>query len=527
MAALTVPALAVGPAVDLATVTLPLQATGNGAELPDWTALAPALVLAVTSLLLFVIDSVDPDSSNPALLAGTSTVGSLTAFAFAGWFLLAGTGEPETGGPIRLFGDQLLVDELSLFFALIFTSVAAMVSVASYDYLKGKEYQAEYYSLVVLAATGMTLMASANSLASAFVALELSSLPSYALVAFLKDNEGSVEAGLKYFLIGAVSSAVFAFGASLLYAATGSLLLPDVATGVVEAEAMVGIAGLGVLMVAGGFAFKTASVPFHFWAPEAYEGAPAPISAFLSSASKAAGFAVAFRVFVTAFPVAEFQAIGIDWVLAFWILAVVTMTVGNFAAATQENVKRMLAYSSIGHAGYALIGLAALTAGGDNGNVLGASMSHLFVYGFMNTGAFLFVALIEHWDVGRTFEDYNGLAERAPMACLAMTVFMFSLAGLPPFGGFFSKYTLFYSAVQNGFVVLALVGTINSALSLFYYSRVVRAMWLEDPTSPVEIGSRPIGLYGAIMLAALGTLILLPGFGPVVETAQTAAAALF
>jgi NADH-quinone oxidoreductase subunit N len=346
-------------------------------------------------------------------------------------------------------------------------------------------------------------------------------------VAFLKDNEGSVEAGLKYFLIGAVSSAVFAFGASLLYAATGSLLLPDVATGVVEAEAMVGIAGLGVLMVAGGFAFKTASVPFHFWAPEAYEGAPAPISAFLSSASKAAGFAVAFRVFVTAFPVAEFQAIGIDWVLAFWILAVVTMTVGNFAAATQENVKRMLAYSSIGHAGYALIGLAALTAGGDNGNVLGASMSHLFVYGFMNTGAFLFVALIEHWDVGRTFEDYNGLAERAPMACLAMTVFMFSLAGLPPFGGFFSKYTLFYSAVQNGFVVLALVGTINSALSLFYYSRVVRAMWLEDPTSPVEIGSRPIGLYGAIMLAALGTLILLPGFGPVVETAQTAAAALF
>ncbi|MFC6725312.1 NADH-quinone oxidoreductase subunit N, partial [Halobium palmae] len=286
--------------------------------------------------------------------------------------------------------------------------------------------------------------------------------------------------------------------------------------------------GVGVLMVAGGFAFKTASVPFHFWAPEAYEGAPAPISAFLSSASKAAGFAVAFRVFVEAFSLTAIPE-GINWVILFQILAVVTMTLGNFAAATQDKVKRMLAYSSIGHAGYVLIGLAALAggAGAQNGNVMGAAMAHLFVYGFMNTGAFLFIALTEHWGVGRTFEDFNGLASKAPMACVAMSLFMFSLAGLPVGGGFFSKYVLFLESIRAGFWWLAALGAINSALSLFYYSRVVKAMWIEDPGREFEITSKPVGLYAGIMIAAVGTFLLLPAFGPVIETAQAVATALF
>jgi NADH-quinone oxidoreductase subunit N len=502
----------------------PMQIAG---ALPDWTALGPAIVLAFTALLLFVIDSIDPESTRPTLLAGVATAGSLLSAVAAGWFLLAGTGQERTGGAITLYGDQVVVDGASLFFAVIFGLVAAMVSVASWDYLRERTYQAEFYALVVFAATGMTMMASANSLATAFVALELASLPSYALVAFLKRNRGSVEAGLKYFLIGAVSSAMLAFGISLIYATTGSLLFDDVAAGLADVGDLAGVAGIGVLMIAGGFAFKTASVPFHFWAPEAYEGAPAPISAFLSSASKAAGFAVAFRVFVVAFPVGALANVGIDWVLAFQILAVVTMTLGNFAAATQEEVKRMLAYSSIGHAGYALIGLAALTAGGPNGDVLGASMAHLFVYGFMNTGAFLFIALTEHWDVGRKFEDFNGLAARAPIACAAMTVFMFSLAGLPPFGGFLSKYALFYSAIEGGFWWLAAVGAINSALSLFYYSRVVKAMWIEDASGGFDFERKPAGIYVAVVFAAVGTLVLLPAFGPVIETAQTAATALF
>jgi NADH-quinone oxidoreductase subunit N len=495
-------------------------------QLPTWTALAPVLILALTALVLLVIDSIDSDSTNSTLLAGTSVVGSLSSLAFAAAFLVEGTGQVSTGGEITLYGDALVVDGMALFFMAIFASVVAMVSIASYDYLREDQHQAEFYTLVLFAATGMGLMAAANSLAVAFVALELASLPSYALVAFLKKNRGSVEAGLKYFLIGAVSSAVFAFGISLVYAATGALTFSGVAAGLENTE-YVGVAGLGILMIAGGFAYKTASVPFHFWAPEAYEGAPAPISAFLSSASKAAGFAVAFRVFTEAFALSVIPA-GIDWVLLFGILAVVTMTLGNFAAATQDNVKRMLGYSSIGHAGYALIGLAALSAGSaQNGNVLGASMAHLLVYGFMNTGAFLFIALTEYWDVGRTFEDFNGLAKQAPVACAAMTVFMFSLAGLPPFGGFFSKYFLFAGAIGAGFWWLAAVGAVNSALSLFYYSRVVKAMWIEDPDGEFELQGRPVGLYAAVMVAALGTLVLLPGIAPVIETAQSVAAALF
>jgi NADH-quinone oxidoreductase subunit N len=279
-------------------------------------------------------------------------------------------------------------------------------------------------------------------------------------------------------------------------------------------------------MILGGFAFKTASVPFHFWAPEAYEGAPAPVSAFVSSASKAAGFALAFRAMIVAFPIAGVVS-AIDWVLAVQILAVVTMTLGNFAAATQENVKRMLAYSSVGHAGYVLIGLAALTGTGDADIVLGAGMLHLLVYGFMNTGAFLFIALAEYWGVGRTFEDYNGLATRAPLACVAMTVFMFSLAGLPVGGGFVSKYYLFAGAVNAGVWWLALVGAVNSALSLFYYSRVVRAMWIEDPAEGVEVTSYPSTLYAAVIAAAVATVILLPALGLFSGVAFDAAALLF
>ncbi|QCC47711.1 NADH-quinone oxidoreductase subunit N [Halobellus limi] len=490
-----------------------------------WTALAPALLLGLTGLVLLGIDTISPKETSNTLLAGVSAGGSLLAFAVAAWFLVAGTGQERTGGPISLYGDTLVVDGMSLFFTLIFTVVTAMVTVAAYDYLREQSHRAEFYSLVLFAATGMTMMSMANSLATVFISLELASLPSYALVAFLKKNRGSVEAGLKYFLVGSVSSGVMVFGISLVYAVTGSLVLGDVAAAIGDTE-MAGVLGMGVLMIVGGVAYKTASVPFHFWAPEAYEGAPAPISAFLSSASKAAGFAVAFRVFVEAFPLGAIPA-GVDWVLAFQVLAVVTMTLGNFAAATQENVKRMLAYSSIGHAGYALIGLAALTAGGPNGDVLGASMAHLLVYGFMNTGAFLFIALVEHWGVGRTFEDYNGLASTAPIAAVAMTVFMFSLAGLPPFGGFLSKYALFFSAIEAGFWWLAAVGAINSALSLFYYSRVVKAMWIESPAQDFEITSRPVGLYAAVLFAGLGTLLLLPAFGPVIETAQAVAAALF
>ncbi len=498
-------------------------------QLPEWAALSPVLALALTGLALLLVDTINPNRRSNTSSAVVAALGALASLGFATWFLLAGTGQAGSGGAITLFADAIVVDGLTLFFATVFAVVTALVVVAGHDYLADVDNPGEFYSMVLFAATGMSLMAAANSLAVAFVALEMASLPSYALVTYLKKNKGSVEAGLKYFLVGAVSSAVFVFGISLVYAATGSLLLPDVAAALTSGDAPVGVAGIGILMVLGGLAYKTASVPFHFWAPEAYEGAPAPVSAFLSSASKAAGFALAFRVFTEGFALGTELVAGVDWALAFGIVAVVTMTLGNFAAAVQENVKRMLAYSSIGHAGYALIGLAAISVGGThNGDVMGAAMAHLLVYGFMNTGAFLFIALAETWGVGRTFEDYNGLARKAPMACLAMTVFMFSLAGLPPLGGFFSKYFLFMGAIFNGFWWLAAVGAANSVLSLYYYSRVVKALWLEEPAGDLDaVDSRPTALYAAIVFAAVGTVLVLPGFGPVIESAQAAANALF
>ncbi|ADJ15712.1 NADH-quinone oxidoreductase subunit N [Halalkalicoccus jeotgali] len=485
-----------------------------------WIALAPVVVLAVTSFALFLLDSVNPGKTNNGLLAGLSLAGVLGSLAVTVWYFFTGVGRPEG---LSLLGDQVIVDGMSLFFTFIVTSVAALVVLASYDYLHDQPHKGEFYSLIVLAATGMALMANANSLMTVFISLELASLSSYALVAFLKHNRGSVEGGLKYFLIGALSSAIFVYGISLVYATTGSLQLGAVAAGIEETE-NVGILGVGTLMLVGGFAYKTASVPFHFWAPEAYEGAPAPVSAFISSASKAAGFVIAFRVFVEAFPLDVVAGLGIDWVLIFQVLAVVTMLVGNFAAALQENVKRMLAYSSVGHAGYVLIGLAAL-GGGNDAAVMGAAMMHLLVYGFMNTGAFLFIALAEYRGVGRTFEDYNGMWRQSPIACAAVTVFLFSLAGLPIGGGFLSKYVLFTAAIGAGYWWLAAVGALASALSLFYYSRLVKAIWIEDPIRELDVSRQPVGLYAAIVAAAVMTVALIPAF-PVVDLAQAAAGAL-
>lgn len=506
--------------------------------LPQATALLPVLLLGFTGLALLLVDTLRPDTRSNTSMAVVSALGALASLAATVWFVASGTGSGDTGGAILLFADAVKVDTMALFFTAIFASVTSLVVVAAHDYFHDHPNPATFYSLTLFAATGMSLLAVANSLAVVFVALEMVSLPSYVLVAFLKQNRGSVEAGLKYFLVGALSSAIFLFGISLVYAATGSLMLGEVAgvLGDIASDAdgigsRSGIAGLGVVMILGGVAFKTASVPFHFWAPEAYEGAPAPVSAFLSSASKAAGFVVAFRVFTEAFPVGASLSANINWVLAFGILAAVTMTLGNFAAAVQEEVKRMLAYSSIGHAGYALIGVAALSADGSgNGAVMGAAMAHLLVYGFMNTGAFLFVAMAERWGVGRTFEDYAGLAERAPVASTAMAVFMFSLAGLPPFAGFFSKYFLFMGAIDNGFLWLAAIGAVNSVISLYYYSRVVKALFIDDPASPTALDAidvRPTALYAAVVFAAVATVLLLPGFGPVIETAEAAASALF
>jgi len=495
------------------------------ATLPEWAALAPAVTFAVAAFTLLIADAISPEESNSLVLSGISVAGSLVSLAFSVWYLIEGTGqpnpgEPSTAGAIQLFSDNLVVDGMSLFFSAIIASIVLLVVLASYDYLWDHPYQAEYYSLILLGATGMTMVTVANSFVTAFIAIELVSLPSYALVASLKHNQGSVEAGLKYFLIGALSSAIFAYGISLVYVATGSLQFDAVRAAIVGEE-VGGILGLGVLMILGGISFKIAAVPFHFWAPEAYEGAPAPVSAFISSASKAAGFILAFRVFVYVFPHGSVRST-VDWVLAIQVLAIVTMTVANFAALKQTKVKRMLAYSSVGHAGYVLIALAALTGQADQAFVLGSGMAHLLVYGFMNTGAFLFVALAEYWGVGREIADYHGLGSQAPFACAAMTVFLISLAGLFG-GGMVSKYYLLVASIDGGVALLAVALIVNSVVSLYYYSQVLWAIWAESPPADLEITDYPTGLYAALAVAAFVTVFLLPAFGPVAEMAASAA----
>lgn len=482
--------------------------------------LAPELAVAGAALLILVLDTFSREKRGGVSLA-LGLVGVATAFGATVYHIVLET-------DATLFQGTLVVDAFALFFNTAILAVTALVLVSSTEYIDrfypdGKENLTEFVVLVLFATTGMLLMASARSLVTAFIALELAALPSYALVAFAKKNQASVEGGMKYFLLGAFSSAILLYGISLVYGATGTFDLHGVAESLADAETF-GLAGSGVLLILVGLGFKIAAFPFHVWAPDAYQGAPTPVAAFLSSASKIAGFVLLFRVFTVAFPTT------LNWLLAVQILAVATMTYGNFAAAVQSSVKRMLAYSSIGHAGYVLIALAVFSASetGDSAFALGAGMSHLFVYALMNTGAFLVVALVDdYWGFGYEFEDYAGIARQVPAVGVAMAVFMFSLAGLPTGGGFLSKLAVFAGAVNSGFWWLALLGVVNSALSLYYYTRVLKWMWIEEPNDGAPtIEKKPIGIYAAVAVAAVGTVVLLFAFDPVISTATEAATQL-
>ncbi|MDY6764078.1 MAG: NADH-quinone oxidoreductase subunit N [Halobacteria archaeon] len=477
--------------------------------------LLPEIIVGSAALLILIFDTFAQGKHNSvaAALGGLGIAGGFVVSVF-----LLATGRTDAS----MFEGMLVVDEFALFFNIAVLIVAALVIVSSFEYIESfypdaYKYMTEYVALLLFATFGMMLMASSRSLVTAFIALEVTSLPSYALVAFMKRDQASVEGGMKYFLLGALSSAILLYGISLVYGVTGTFDLVELG-GMTSSSALL---GMGMLFILFGFAFKIAAVPFQVWAPDAYTGAPTPIAGLISSASKIAGFVVLFRIFIVAFPT------NVNWLLAVQILAIVTMTFGNFAAAVQSSVKRMLAYSSIGHAGYALIALAVFSSAApdDSALALGAAMSHLLVYGLMNTGAFLVVALVDdYWGFGYEFEDYAGIARQVPVIGVAMGIFMFSLAGLPAGAGFVSKLVLFGSAVNSGFWWLALLGAINSALSLFYYTRVLKFMWVEepDPNAPT-IEKKPIGLYTAIIVAAVATVVLMFAFDPIITTATEAA----
>ncbi|MFP3908633.1 MAG: NADH-quinone oxidoreductase subunit N [Archaeoglobaceae archaeon] len=378
---------------------------------------------------------------------------------------------------------------------LIFLTVALLVILISWSYLKDyKGTVGEYYALLLIATVGMMVVVSARELITLYVAFETASLSSYALTAYFKKNRFSNEAGLKYLFFGAFSSGLILYGLSLVYGLTGTTELTAIGT-TLTMDNPLALLALGMMIA--GFGYKISAVPFHMWTPDVYQGAPTSITAFLAAGSKAMGLAIFIQIFVIGLYLAN-----VEWVLIVGFISVITMTLGNVVALWQQNVKRMLAYSSIAHAGYAMIGLAALSPLG-----IASALFHILTHALMKAGAFGVVAFTAIKGLGENVDDYNGLWKRAPILALAMTIFMFSLAGFPPLGGFWSKYWLFTSAVGSGLWLLALIGVINSVISVFYYARVIRAIYVEEPPKAFRVG-QPAALTLAVVICLIGVIVI-------------------
>jgi NADH-quinone oxidoreductase subunit N len=439
-----------------------------GLALIDFYYILPELVLTAGALLVLVMDVMLPRGSGAALGWVTLLVIGATAVSLA----------PFGSTDVEVAQGLIAVDRFALFFKVVFLLAAAITVLMSFHYLEVEGAPpGEYYFLILCATLGMMIMAGGIDLITIFVGLETMAVSFYILAGFIKPSQRSNEAAVKYFLLGAFSLGVLLYGMSLMYGLSGTTNLRVMAPLFAGQEADRRLV-LAVILVVAGIGFKIAAVPFHMWAPDVYEGAPTPVTAFLSVGSKAASFAMLLRIFMEGLP-----AMQDDWRLLFEVLAIVTMTVGNFAALTQSNVKRMLAYSSIAHAGYVLIGIVAGTPRG-----VAATLIYLFVYSFMQLGAFAVVVMLRRQDViGDELKDFSGLHFRQPFAAFAMLLFMLSLGGIPPTAGFMGKFWLFGAAIDAGYVWLAVIGVLNSAVSLYYYIRIVVFMYVRTEA----IGSRP------------------------------------
>jgi NADH-quinone oxidoreductase subunit N len=471
--------------------------------------LLPVLVVLAAAALVLVLDLLPPRQGKTHLGA-VALLGIIASMLATVVRWVAGTEE-------RAFRDMVLLDRYALFFDLVIGYAAALVIMLSMDYLgRGVGESGEYYSLVLFSTAGMMLMASAGDLIVIFLALELMSLSLYVLAGLFKTRLASGEASMKYFLLGAFASSFLLYGIALVYGATGSTNLDRIAASAAarEGHALL-VAGLGLLLV--GFGFKISSVPFHMWAPDVYEGAPTTITAFIATGSKAAAFAALIRVLVVAL-----RGLQPDWTTLLWAVAAVTMTAGNVVALAQSNLKRMLAYSSIAHVGYMLMGL---VAGGAPG--AGAVLFYLLAYTFTTIGAFGAIALCarageEAVEVG----DYAGLARRHPLLAGTLALFLLSLIGIPPLAGFVAKFYLFGSAVRAGFIWLTVIAVLNSAVAAYYYLRVIVYMYMRDVEgegadyAPSLAG----GMALAIAVAGIVLLGVLPA--PFADLAQAAVAPL-
>ncbi len=466
----------------------------------DCRAIVPELLLVLYGFMVLAIAPFLPKQER-RWIAWLSLFG--TVLVIPAVFRYAMRLDGVADSPV-FFGD-VAVDALGFFFKIVFLVGAALTILISIRYMEMERMQAgEYYALIMIATAAMMFMASSLSLLMIYISLETMSLCVYILVGFLKENRKSNEAALKYFVLGAFSSATFLYGTSLVYGTTGSLQLSQIAAAAVPGAPGIELTILGLILITVALGFKVAAVPFHMYVPDAYEGAPTAITAFISTAAKAAAFAVGLRVLLSGFP-----GLFDYWAPLVALLAAASMTLGNITAILQENMKRMLAYSSIAHAGYTLMGVLVAGMPGETGRFgLKAVAVYLMIYTFMNIGAFALVIMLRRENlVGDLILDFSGLARRAPLAAAVMLLFLLSLAGIPPLAGFLGKWYLFGAAIKGNYAWLAVLAVINSAISLYYYLRVVVCMYIGEPLTDEPYATSP-ALTAALAITAAMTVLL-------------------
>ena len=465
----------------------------------DYHALAPEIILAAGICLVLLIDLFVDESRRWI----TSTVAGLVLLAAFVPVVTLGV----IGDDVRsMFDGRYVVDQYALVLKGLFLLAGYVVVLMSTNEIdEGRYYQGEYYVLLLSSILGMVMMASARDLVSIFVALEFLSIPAYMLAAWNKRNTKGNEAGVKYYMLGVFASAVMLYGMSLLYGVTGTTLLVDLAPAITADGTFAGVEALAVVFVIVGFAFKVSAVPFHQWAPDVYEGAPTPITAFLSVASKAAGFVALVTLIYVAFPQAS------DVYQPFiWVLAAVSMTVGNLLALRQTNIVRMLAYSSVSQGGFILMPLAVASDASES--ALKAVVVYLVIYAAMNLGAFAVVMAVSRKTRSGEISSFGGLFSYAPGLCVMMTIFMASLAGIPPLGGWFAKFGAFKAVLDagNGWgYSIAVIAAVNTVISAAYYMTVLREMWMKPvPDGDITPIRTPAALQAALVITVATTIVL-------------------
>ena len=467
----------------------------------DYHAFAPEIVLTGTLVVVLLLDLLAEERGRWATssVAGIGLLASLVPVV-----TLAVDGTDRV-----MFGGAYVVDDFALVLKALFLLSGYVVVLMSTDYIaEGDYYEGEYYFMLLSSLLGMLVMASARDLITIFIALELLSIPAYLLAGWRKRDLKGNEASLKYYLLGVFATAVMLYGMSLIFGVTGSTVLVDIGAVLQRESADIPLVAVGIVFVVVGFAFKVSAVPFHTWAPDTYEGAPTPVTAFLSVASKAAGFVALLQLVFIGF-------FGRDdvWTPMFWVLAALTMTVGNLIALRQTNVVRLLAYSSVAQAGYMLVPFAvASDIDGGPGTAIEAVVTYLLIYAAMNLGAFAVVMAVARKTRSGEISSFGGLFEYAPGLATLMTIFLFALAGIPPLAGWLAKFVIFRSVLDAGTpsaIVLGVIAAVNSVVALFYYASVAREMWMrpvpDEDRTPVRL---PASLSVALGLAAVVTLAL-------------------